>query len=259
MQQTQQHIGTSNENSYQDFDEGLKFNISSAWSYLTNRVKAGYEKAADSVDDEFSMPVSQEQVNDALNKFVTKNVKQILEIRVELHDDWFRLYCTIDVAGIYAEVASNFGLVHIQIDRDVQRFVFAQQTNTDVLKLRCESYLKRSGIKFVIWFYHSVLKKDPLGFILSKINIARPKDNIIYLDINRWLKRNKKIINTLHKVQVNYALVEEQQLVLKTKVNVRDLLTNSSGENIITPDDEPELLQGPTNPISDAISPSQEP
>ena len=258
MQQTQQYISTNNEESYQDFDEGLKFNISSAWSYLTNRVKASYEKAADTMDDEFSMPVSQDQVNDALKKFVTKNVKQILEIRVELHDDWFRLYCTIDVAGIYAEVASNFGLVHIQIDRDVQRFVFAQKTNTDVLNLRCESFLKRIGIKCVIWFYHSVLKKDPLGFMLSKINIARPKDNIIYLDINRWLKRNKKIINTLHKVQVNYALVEEQQLVLKTKVNVRDLLANSSGEDIITPDDEPELLKGPTNPISDAISPSQE-
>lgn len=258
MQQTQQYINPSNEKSDQDFIEDPKFNFSNAWSYLTNRVKATYEKAADTIDDEFSMPVSEEQVNEALKKFVTKNVKQILEIRVELHDDWFRLYCTLDVAGIYAEVASNFGLVHVQIDRDVQRFVFAQKTNTDVLKLRCESFLKRTGIKFMIWFYHSVLKKDPLGFILSKINIARPKDNIIYLDINRWLKRNKKIINTLHKVQVNYALVEEQQLLLKTKVNVRDFLANSTGEDIITPDDEPELLKGPTNPISDAISPSQE-
>jgi len=78
------------------------------------------------------------------------------------------------------------------------------------------------------------------------------------LDINRWLKRNKKIISTLHKVQVNYALLEEQQMLLKTKVNVRDLLNNNSIEDIITPDDEPELLKGPTNPISDAISPSQE-
>ncbi|PNK60030.1 hypothetical protein A6J60_003485 [Psychrobacter sp. FDAARGOS_221] len=244
--------------SYADFDDNLKFNVSDIWSYLSDKVKSVYSKAANSVDDEFSLPVSQDQVNGALEKFVTKNVKQIHELRVELHDDWFRLYCTIDVMGIYAEIASNFGLVHVQIDRDVQRFVFAQQTNTDVIKLHCESFIKRTGVKLVIWFYHSVLHKDPLGFILSKINIARPKDNIIYLDINRWLKRNKKIISTLHKVQVNYGLVEEEQLILKTKVNIRDLLANNGVEDLITPDDEPELLEGPTNPIGDAISPSQE-
>lgn len=258
VQHTQQPISDTTDELYSDYDESLKFSISDMWSSFTGKVKAVYGKAANSVDDEFSLPVSQDQVNAALKKFVTDNVSQILELRVELHDDWFRLFCTIDVAGVYAEIASNFGLVHVQIDRDVQRFVFAQQTNTDVIKLNCESFLKRTGIKFVIWFYHSVLKKDPLGFILSKINIARPKDNIIYLDINRWLKRNKKIISTLHKVQVNYGLVEEEQLVLKTKVNVRDLLSNNSSEDIITPDDEPELLKGPTNPISDAISPSQE-
>lgn len=258
MQQAQQSINTQDEEAYTDLDKGLKFSVSDIWSFFTGKVKSVYGKAADSMDDEFSLSVSEEQVNDALKKFVTDNVKAILELRVELHDDWFRLFCTIDIKGIYAEVASNFGLVHVQIDRDVQRFVFAQQTNTDVIKLHCESFLKRAAIKFVIWFYHSVLKKDPLGFILSKINIAQPKDNIIYLDINRWLKRNKKIISTLHKVQVNYGVVEEQQLLLKTKVNVRDLLVSSEGEEIITPDDEPQLLKGPTNPIGDAIEPSQE-
>ncbi|WP_296404781.1 hypothetical protein [Psychrobacter sp.] len=258
MQQIQHSVGAKNAGAYNNFDDDSKFSVSEVWSYVTGKVKSVYSKAANSIDDEFSLPVSQDQVNSALKKFVTDNVSQILEIKVELHDDWFRLFCTVEVSGIYAEVASNFGLVHVQVDRDVQRLVFAQQTNTDVLKLRCDSFLKRSGIKFVIWFYHSVLKKDPLGFILSKINIARPKDNIIYLDINRWLKRNTKIISTLHKVQVNYGLVEEEQLLLKTKVNIRDLLAKTNEDDIITPDDEPELLKGPTNPIGDAISPSQE-
>ena len=53
--------------------------------------------------------------------------------------------------------------------------------------------------------------------ILHKINIVKPKDNVLYLDINRWLRRNKKIINILHKVQVNYGLTEEEQLVLKPR------------------------------------------
>ena len=244
------------------------------WDSLTHAIKRLYSKTTDKLEDEIPLPVAQKYVNDALQKFVTDNVKAILEIRVELHDKWFRLFCTVNVIGIYAEVASNFSLVHVQLDRIVQRFVFGQQTNTDVLNLRCESFLKRQGIKAFIWFYHSVLKKDPLGFILTYINIARAKDEIIYLDIHRWLKNNKKIMSALHKVQVNYGEVEEEQLVLKTQVNYRDLLGGSGGENIISDNDDqtesydgseyygaeeaPELMKGPINPLGDATEPSQE-
>ena len=253
--------------SLSDFDQfsdsvGFRFSesFSDTWGGFTQTLKQWYNKATNVVEDEFSLPVSQKQINDALQKFVTDNVGAILELRVELHDDWFRLYCTVNAAGIYAEVASNFGLVHAQLDRHVQRFVFAQKTYTDVLNLRCESFIKRQGIKLAIWFYHSVLKKDPLGFILSYINIARPKDNIIYLDIHRWLKKNKKIMTALHKVQVNYGKVEEEQLILKTQVNYRDLISVSEGDNILSDKDdpEPELMKGPINPVSDATDPSQE-
>ena len=250
-----------------DFDQfsdtigfSLNDSLSDTWSNLNHFLKKWYNKATDAVEDEFSLPVNQTYVNDALQKFVTDNVGAILEMRVELHDDWFRLYCTVNAAGIYAEVASNFGLVHAQLDRNVQRFVFEQKTYTDLLNLRCESFLKRQGIKLAIWFYHKVLKKDPLGFILSYINIARPKDNIIYLDIHRWLKKNKKIMTALQKIQVNYGEVEEEQLVLKTQVNYRDLISVTGNDDILSDDDEPEpeLMKGPINPISDATDPSQE-
>lgn len=249
---------------FEQFSDSIGFrfpdSLSDSWEGLTHTLKQWYNKATDAVEDEFSLPVSQKQLNDALQKFVTDNVGAILELRVELHDDWFRLYCTVNAAGIYAEVASNFGLVHAQLDRNVQRFVFEQKTYTDVLNLRCESFIKRQGVKLAVWFYHSVLKKDPLGFILSYINIARPKDNIIYLDIHRWLKKNKKIMTALHKVQVNYGEVEEEQLILKTQVNYRDLIAVSDGDNILSDKDdpEPELMKGPINPISDATDPSQE-
>ena len=253
-----------NMNDSDSFDEffeniGYRFDesFSDGWERLTQAIKNIYNKTTDKLEDEISLPVAQTYVNDALQKFVTDNVKAILELRVEIHDDWFRLYCTVDAAGIYAEVASNFSLVHVQLDRNVQRLVFGQQTYTDVLNLRCESFIKRQGIKLFIWFYHSVLKKDPLGFILSYINIARAKEEIIYLDINRWLKKNKKIISTLHKVQVNYCELEEEQLVLKTQINYRDLLASSANEDIISDKDEPQLMQGPINPIADATEPSQ--
>ena len=247
---------------FEDFFDNLDYRFSESfnegWDSLTHTLKKLYNKTTDKLDDEIRLPVAQKYVNDALQKFVTDNVKAILELRVELHEQWFRLYCTINVAGIYVEVASNFRLVHAQLDRNVQRFVFGQLTYTDVLNLRCESFFKRQGIKLAIWFYHSVLKKDPLGVILSYINIARAKEDIIYLDIHRWLKKNQKIMSTLHKVQVNYGEVEEEQLILKTQVNYRDLLGTSSGENIINDDDEPELMKGPINPLGDATEPSQE-
>lgn len=258
MPHSQQSNNVMPNQAYKDDDDNIKFSLTDVWSFFSSKLTSVYDKATNAVDDEFPIPVSQEQLNAALDKFVTQNVKQILELRTELHDDWFRLYCTVDAAGIYAEVAANFGLVHAQIDKEVQRFVFAQQTNTDVIKLRCESFIKLTGIKLFIWFYHSVLHKDPLAMILNKINITRSKDNILYLDISRWLKKNKKIMSTLHKVQVNYGVTEEQQLTLKTQINVRNLLMNKSGEEIITPDDEPELMKGPLNPISDAVTPSHE-
>ena len=247
---------------FEDFFDNLDYRFSESfnegWDSLTHTLKKLYNKTTDKLDDEIRLPVAQKYVNDALQKFVTDNVKAILELRVELHEQWFRLYCTINVAGIYVEVASNFRLVHAQLDRNVQRFVFGQLTYTDVLNLRCESFFKRQGIKLAIWFYHSVLKKDPLGVILTYINIARAKEDIIYLDIHRWLKKNQKIMSTLHKVQVNYGEVEEEQLILKTQINYRDLLATSSNENIINDDDEPELMKGPINPLGDATEPSQE-
>ena len=244
------------EDIFDEFNEQLWSQANHVFSLLSSKLKRLYGKATDAIDDEFSIPVSQTQINDALAKFVTKNVKQILEIRVELHEDWFRLYCTVEASGVYTEVASNFGLVHAQLDRDVQRFVFAQQTYTDILSLHCDSFIKRLGIKAGVWFYHNVLKKDPLGVILQKINIAKPKDNILYLDIGRWLKKNKKIMTALHKAQVNYGILEEEQMVLKTQVNVRDLIGNASGEDLITPDDEPEIGEGSLEPIDAAVEPS---
>lgn len=253
-------------NSFDDFFDsvGYRFeeSFSDGWDSITQTLKSVYDKTTDKLGSELSLPVAQTYVNDALQKFVTDNVGAILELRVDLHDEWFRLYCTLDVAGIYVEVASNFRLVHVQLDRNVQRFVFGQQTYTDVLNLRCESFIKRQGIKLAIWFYHTVLKKDPLGFILTYINIARAKEDIIYLDINRWLKKNKKIMSTLQKVQVNYGEVEEEQLILKAQINYRDLIGSHSSEDIISEkdknDDEPEMMKDPINPIADATDPSQE-
>ena len=90
------------------FDESF----SDGWERLSQAVKTIYDRTTDKFEEELSLPVAQIYVNDALQKFVTDNVKAILELRVEIHDDWFRLYCTIDVGGIYSilgkELFGNF-------------------------------------------------------------------------------------------------------------------------------------------------------
>lgn len=121
-----------NSDNFDEFFENMGYrfdeSFSDGWERLTQSIKQIYHRTTDKFEDELSLPVAQIYVNDALQKFVTDNVKAILELRVEMHDDWFRLYCTVDAGGIYAEVASNFSLIHVQLDRNVQRFVFGQQT-----------------------------------------------------------------------------------------------------------------------------------
>ncbi|WP_370587838.1 hypothetical protein [Psychrobacter sp. JCM 18901] len=65
-------------------------------------------------------------------------------------------------------------------------------------------------------------------------------------------------MSTLYKVQINYGELEEEQMILKAQINYRDLLAASSNEDIIGDDDDPELMQGPINPVDDATEPSQE-
>lgn len=212
----------------------------SGYQNFIDHAKNLYEKVSDNdINDEYLLTVSQQQINDALERFVTKNVKAILELRVEIHEGWFRLFCTVNVMGIYAEVAGNFGLVQVQLDRHRQRFVFEQKGFTDVIKLRCESFLKLQGIKLAIWFFHKVLKKDPLGLVLEKLKLAYQKNNIIYLSIHRWLKNNKKIMNGLYKAQVNYGSLAPEQLILRSQINFDSLFASHDEVQIITEDDAP--------------------
>lgn len=240
---TGSHLGQLVATKFDDVSELLQTLMTQSgtvlWQTLTEHGSQTYEKIENTLDNEFQIPLSEVQVNEALYKFVVKNVKAIVDLHLDIHDGWFRLYATINTAGIYAEVAANFSLIHVQLDRDVQRFVFGQLTNTDILALYCNKYPVKLGVNSAIWVFHKLLKKDPLGLILDYINIARPKDNILYLDIGRWLKKNQKIMGYLQKVQVNHGFLAEEQLVLKANINLADVLNFSDGKQLITPDDNP--------------------
>lgn len=201
-----------------------------------------YEKLEDASEQEILAPVSEKQVNWALNKFVTQNVNAILDLHLDLHDNWLCLYATIHFKGIFAKLSVNLRLVHVQLDRHRQRFVFGQISNTRVETLHTNNYLKTKAIRLVVWVFHKLLKKDPLGLILGKINLTRQKEDILYLDIGRWLGKNKKIMSMLKKVQVNHGFLAEQQLVFKANGNISELIAVGGKTQLISEDDNPERV-----------------
>ncbi|MGO2562000.1 MAG: hypothetical protein ACTH76_11730, partial [Psychrobacter sp.] len=71
-----------NSEDFDDFFEDINYrfdeSFSNGWERLIQSVRQVYDKTADKFEDELALPVTQEYVNDALQKFVTNNVKAIL-------------------------------------------------------------------------------------------------------------------------------------------------------------------------------------
>lgn len=223
----------------QTFNDFFTDHATTFTRYAMQRSQQWYEKIEDFASQELVAPVSEQQLNDALKKFVVDNVDAIMDMYLEVHDGWLRLYATVNYQGIFARLAVNLRVVHVQLDRYRQRLVFGQLGNTEVLSLYSDSYVKSRAIHGAIWAFHKVLKRDPLGLILGKLKLVRQKEDILYLDIGRWLKKNKKIMNTLLKAQVNHGLLVEDQLLLKVSVNIAEVLNLGSDKQLISEADNP--------------------
>ncbi|UNU73165.1 hypothetical protein LU293_08835 [Moraxella nasovis] len=229
-----------------------------SWQQTLGSIKHSYATAADNFLDEIYITLSEEQVNDALKQFVVDNVGMLLDLKLELHDDWLRLSTTVDVAGIFASVASNFELVQIQLDRYTQRLVLRQISNTDVIELHSRTWWQAPAAKFALGAYRTILRKDPLPFILSQVKIkgvpfTEHKGDVIYLEIGRWLKNVKVLTNNIKKAQINTATTKENQLILKIQINFGEVLSfGDANANIITEEDKPKTEQ-PKAPKTEPI------
>lgn len=102
----------------------------------------------------------QSQINDALYTYVVKKVGMVHDLKLEIHKGWLRLSTTVNFM-IFASVASNFELVHLQLDRHTQRVVLRQISDTDVLELHSKSWWQAPLAKFVVNTYRTLLKKTP--------------------------------------------------------------------------------------------------
>ncbi len=197
---------------------------------ITQGLRQVYYRAGDLLEEERELPLSQNFLNSMIKKYVTDNVNQLLELRAELHDGWLRLHATVEYKGIKAWLATNLLLVQFQMDREVQRLVFDQQTPTEVLDLIVDKPWKKPAVFLAIWFIRTFRRQDPLPVILEKLNVVSVKHELIYLDINRYLLKSDKALNALRKVEINHAVLREEQFVLKANLNLDGLFSSSRSD-----------------------------
>lgn len=217
-------------------------------SNIVNRIRQVYQKAEGFIEEEREFPVSQVFLNATFQRYVTDNVKILEDLHADLHDDWLRLYATLNVKGIHLVLSVDLKLVQMEMNKDMQLIVFEQISNTEVIEATYPNIWYKMGVNFALFFYQKVLKKDPLGMILEKFNVITVKDDLLHLDLNRWLGNKRSIMDTLNKVHINHAELRETELVVIGNVNLMALFSKFREEKIEDWEDD-DYIDGEVTPI----------
>ncbi|ANF82537.1 hypothetical protein A3K93_10275 [Acinetobacter sp. NCu2D-2] len=197
-------------------------------SSISKRIRRVYQKAEGFIEDEREFPLSQVFLNATFQRFVTDNVQMLKDLHADLHDDWLRLYATLDYNGLNITLSVDLKLVQMELNKDKQLIVFEQISDTQLIEAKYPNIFYKWGVKFALFFYQRVLNKDPLGMILEKLGVIKVVDDLLHLDLNRWLGKSRSIIDTLAKVHVNHAVLREAELVVMGNVNLTALFTKLS-------------------------------
>lgn len=195
-------------------------------SNIVKRIRQVYQKAEGFIEEEREFPLSQVFLNATFKRYVTDNVKILEDLHADLHDDWLRLYATLNVKGMHLVLSVDLKLVQMEMNKDMQLIVFEQISNTQVIEAKYPNIWYKMGVNCALFLYQKVLKKDPLGMILEKFDVIRVKDELLHLDLNRWLGKNRSIMDTLNKVHVNHAELRETELVVIGNVNLTAIFSN---------------------------------
>ena len=217
---------------------------------IANRIRQVYQKAEGFIEEEREFPVSQVFLNATFKRFVTDNVKILEDLHADLHDDWLRLYATINVKGMHLVLGVNLKLVQMEFNKDMQLIVFEQISNTEIIEARYPSIWMKMAVKCAVFFYHNFLHSDPLGPILQKFNVIEVKDDLLHLDLNRWLGKNRSIMQTLNKVHVNHSELRETELVVVGNVNLAAVFSKLAVSRMSsTFEDDEDLPEETVTPI----------
>ena len=199
-------------------------------SNISNKIRQAYQKAEGFIEDEREFPLSQVFLNATFQRFVTDNVSMLKDLHADLHDDWLRLYATLDYKGLNVTLSVDLKLVQMELNKNTQLIVFEQISDTQLIEAKYPNVFYKLGVRFALFFYQRVLNKDPLGMILEKLGVIKVKDDLLHLDLNRWLGKNRSVIETLGKVHVNHAVLREVELVVIGNVNLAALFRKLNKE-----------------------------
>lgn len=209
-------------------------------SNIANKFRKVYQKAEGFIEEEREFPVSQVFLNATFKRFVTDNVSILKDLHADLHDDWLRLYATLNVKGLYTILSVDLKLIQMELNKDVQLIVFEQISETEVIEAKFQTFWMKIAFRSALFFYQKILRKDPLGMILERFNVIKVKDDLLHLDLNQWLGKNRSIIETLGKVHVNHAELRETELVVIGNVNLMALFSKMNTDRFKSKSDEME-------------------
>ena len=201
-------------------------------SSVTKRLLKVYQKAEEFIEEEREFSLSQVFVNATIERYVTENVGIMQDLHADLYDGWLRLYTTLDVKGLHTTLSVDLKLIQMEMNQDVQLMVFEQISNTQVIEARFKNIFLKWGFHIAIWYYQKFREEDPLSKILKHYQIISVKDDLLYLDLNRWFGKKPSIIETLGKVHVNRARVRPAELIVWGNVNLAAILYPSSEDDL---------------------------
>ena len=200
-------------------------------SSVFKRLRKVYQKAEEFIEEEREFSLSQVFVNATMERYVTENVDMMKDLHADLYDGWLRLYTTLDVKGLHTTLSVDLKLIQMEMNQNVQLMVFEQISNTQVIEAKFKNIFQKWGFYIAIWYYQKFREEDPLGKILEHFDIVKVKDELLYLDLNRWLGKKASIIETLSKVHVNRARVRPAELIVWGNVNLAAILSPSNDDD----------------------------
>ena len=74
-------------------------------SNISKRIRQVYQKAEGFIEEEREFALSQVFLNATFERYVTNNVKLLQDLHADVHDDWLRLYATLEVKGLYTTLS----------------------------------------------------------------------------------------------------------------------------------------------------------
>lgn len=218
-------------------------------SNISRRIRQMYQKAEGFIEDEREFSLSQVFLNATFQRFVTDNVKVLKDLHADLHEDWLRLYATLDYNDMIITLSVDLKLVQMELNKDRQLIVFEQISDTQLIDAKYPNVFYKLGVRCALFFYQRILNKDPLGMILEKLGVIKVVDDLLHLDLNRWLGKSRSVIDTLSKVHINHAVLREAELVVIGNVNLAALFRKLSQEKEESWDDGDEFSENQVTPI----------